>query len=478
MTLRLAIIGRPNVGKSTLFNRMAKKKLAIIDDTPGVTRDWRETDGWIYDKKITLIDTAGLEEKFDKSIEARMRTKTEEALGHANLVLFMIDGRSGLNPLDEHFADWLRRQKIPVILCVNKCENETAAAAGISEAWTLGLGEPIAISSAHGHGLNDLYQAILQYIPEDKDDDDDDKDIYGINLSGEELDKIEGNVDFDFAEGIEEKLEEIEEKPIKLAIVGRPNVGKSTLMNALLGEERVMTGPEAGITRDAIAAYLNHEGKEIRIVDTAGLRKKARITNRIEKMAADDSLRAIRLAQVVVLVIDGNKIMDKQDLIIARHVINEGRALIIAVNKWDAVKDREQAREDVKYKIRTSLGQLKDVKIVMISAIRRRKLDKLMDTVLYVYKTWHSRLPTGKLNRWLSSMESHHPPPLVSNRPNKLKYIAQIKSRPPTFALWCSKPDELPETYKRYIINGIKEDFGIEAVPIRIHARTSKNPYS
>ena len=477
MTLRLAIVGRPNVGKSTLFNRMAKKKLAIVDDTPGVTRDWRDTEGFIYDQKITLIDTAGLEEKFDESIEGRMRTKTEEALGHADLVLFMMDGKSGINPLDQHFADWLRRQNTPVILTVNKCENETSAAAGISEAWSLGLGEPIPISSAHGHGIHDLYQAILEYIPEEEEEEEE-NDAIGINLSNEELDKIEGDHEFDFAAGYEDKLEEIEKKPVKLAIVGRPNVGKSTLMNALLGENRVMTGPEAGITRDAIAAYLSHGEQEIRLVDTAGLRKKAKITDRIEKMAAEDSLRAIRLAQVVVLVIDGNNLFDKQDLVIARHVLNEGRALVIAVNKWDAVKDRTKALEDIKYKIDTSLGQLKDVKVVTISAIRNKKLDKLMSTILDIYKTWHSRIPTGQLNRWILSMESHHPPPLVSGRPNKLKYIAQIKTRPPTFALWCSKPDELPETYKRYIINGMKEDFDIEAVPIRIHARTSKNPFT
>lgn len=477
MTLRLAIVGRPNVGKSTLFNRLAKKKMAIVDDTPGVTRDWRETDGWLFDEPIKIIDTAGLEESFDDSIQGRMRRQTEEALGHADVVLFLIDGRSGITPLDGHFADWLRRQDIPVILGVNKCEHEEAAAAGVAEAWGLGLGEPIPFSAAHGFGVEDIYYAIKPYIPEEAVDEEDD-DTVSFGVSEDVVADVEGDQDFDFAAGKEEKLAELEEKPIKMAIVGRPNVGKSTLMNAILGEHRVMTGPEAGITRDAIAAYWEHKGKKIRLVDTAGLRKKAKIVDRIEKMSADDSLRAIRLAQVVVLVMDAKAILDRQDLAIAHHVLKEGRALILAVNKWDEVENREEALEHLDYKIQTSLGAHRDVNWVTISALRGKRLNKLMDGVLDIYKMWHSRVKTGHMNRWLMGMESHHPPPLVNGRPNKLRYIAQIKTRPPTFALWCSRPDDLPESYKRYLINGIREKFGVEGVPIRMIAKTSKNPYA
>lgn len=479
MTLRLAIVGRPNVGKSTLFNRLAHKKMAIVDNTPGVTRDWRETDGWLFDEQIKIIDTAGLEESFDDSIQGRMRQQTEEALAHADVVLFLVDGRSGVTPLDEHFADWLRRLDKPVILGVNKCENDRSAAAGVAEAWGLGLGEPIPFSASHGFGVEDIYYALKPYLPEKEEEKEDADDTMPVGWSeGTELDAIEGDENFDFIKGKEEKLAELEEKPIKIAIVGRPNVGKSTLMNAILGEKRVMTGPEAGITRDAIAAYWQHNGKKMRLVDTAGLRRKAKIVNKIEKMSADDSLRAIRLAQVVVLVIDANAILDRQDLAIAHHVLKEGRALILAVNKWDDVKDRDKAIEQVEYKIRTSMGSNRDTKWLSISALKGKRLDKLLDTVLEVYQMWHSRVKTGQMNKWIMGMESHHPPPLVNGRPNKLRYIAQIKTRPPTFALWCGRPDDLPETYKRYLINGIREKFGVSGVPIRMIAKTSKNPYT
>ena len=468
----LAIVGRPNVGKSTLFNRLAGKQLAIVDDTPGVTRDWREAEGRMFHQRMRIIDTAGLEESFDDSIEGRMRKQTEAALVHADAVLFLIDGRSGLTPIDEHFARWLRKQDIPVVLGVNKCENETVVQNAMAEAYKLGLGQPVAISAAHGHGIEDIYEALLPHFPDEEEAyDDTGEDIY---FSEEELDALEGDEEFDYAE----KAPEIDySKPIKIAIVGRPNVGKSTLMNCLLKDNRVMTGPEAGITRDAIAVDWEWGDRKFKLVDTAGMRRKARVTNRLEKMAVDDSLRAIRLAQVVVLVLDSNAILDKQDLQIAEHVLNEGRALVVAVNKWDIVEDRNEALEQLNYKLDKSLSQVKDIPTVTISALKNRNTDKLMEYVMEIYEVWNSRVSTGKMNRWLAAMESQHPAPLVQGRPNRLKYITQIKSRPPTFAMWVSRPKELPAAYRRYIVNGLRKDFDLPGTPIRLLVRASKNPY-
>lgn len=471
----LAIAGRPNVGKSTLFNRLAGKKMAIVDDRPGITRDWREADGFLLDQPIRIIDTAGLEEAFDDSIEGRMRRQTERALSHADAVLFMIDGRSGINPLDEHFARWLRKQNVPVILGVNKCENDRATEATLAEAYRLGLGDPVPLSAAHGIGIADLYHLLHPYFPGVEDEQEDWEEDAELHVSEEEIDALEGAEHFDFA--AEDLTPEDETVPLRLAIVGRPNVGKSTLMNTLLGEERSMTGPEAGITRDAIAAKWTYKDRLFRLVDTAGMRKKAKIQDKIEKMSVDDTLRAIRLAQVVVLVLDGNAVLEKQDLQIADHVISEGRALVIAVNKWDAVADRNEALEQLQYKLDTSLAQVRDVPTVTLSALKGRGIAKLMDQVLETYKVWDSRVSTGKLNRWLAAMESKNPAPLVGGRSNRLRYITQIKSRPPTFALWVARPKELPDSYKRYLINGLRESFDIPGVPIRLLARTSKNPY-
>lgn len=470
MSFTIAIIGRPNVGKSTLFNRLAGKKLAIIDDTPGVTRDWRESPAWLLDTPITILDTAGLEEAFDDSIEGRMRKQTEEALSRADAILFMVDGRQGLTPADEHFASWLRRQKKPVVLCVNKCEHENAAISGMAEAYSLGFGEPIPISSAHGFGIEDLYNAFEPHFPKQQEQENDSENI----VPEFDIDEIEGDANFDFAKL---ELKDDSDKPIKIAIVGRPNVGKSTLMNSLLDEHRVMTGPEAGITRDAIAVDWKYNERKIRLVDTAGMRKKSKVNEKIERMAVEDSMRAIRLAQVVIVVIDANMIMEKQDLQIADHVLEEGRAMIIAINKWDMIENKKEVLDELNYKLETSLAQVRRLPTVTISALNHRNLGILMQTVLDTYDLWNKRISTAKMNRWLAARESQHPAPLFEGRSNRLKYITQINIRPPTFSLWLSKPQELPGSYKRYLLNALREDFGLEGIALRLLLRASKNPF-
>lgn len=474
----IAIIGRPNVGKSTLFNRLAKKRLAIVDDTPGVTRDWREAEGHLLDQKIRIIDTAGLEDANESSIEGRMRKQTEEGMAEADAILFIIDGRSGVTPADEHFASWLRKQrgnKKPVILAVNKCESDAAAASGMAEAYSLGFGQPIPISSAHGHGIEDLYHAFEPHFPKESAE----QEVENSQLPDlENLDELEGDESFDFA-ALE--IDEDPDKPIKVAVVGRPNVGKSTLINALLNDNRVMTGPEAGITRDAIAIDWEYGGRKIKLVDTAGMRKKAKIDHNIEKMSVEDSLRAIRLAQVCILVIDAENIFEKQDLQIADHILNEGRVMIIAINKWDLIKGegaKKEVLELIKYKLETSLGQVRNIPAATISALNNRNLGFLMQSVLDSYQLWNKRVSTSKLNRWMHARESQNPAPMHEGRSNRLKYMSQINIRPPTFAIWVSRPKEFPETYKRYLLNGLRNDFDFKGIPLRMLIRTSKNPFN
>lgn len=461
MSFTLAIIGRPNVGKSTLFNRLVGKRLAIVDDTPGVTRDRREAEASISDLKFHILDTAGLEDATDDSIESRMRQQTEQAVLDADVALLLIDGRAGVTPTDSHFAQWLRTQNTPVILGVNKCEGKQAEA-GMYEAYSLGLGDPIALSAEHGLGLDELYDALVPFRDKAEAEAADNGDLLPLRDSGEEQDD-----------------EEVLASPLQLAIVGRPNAGKSTLVNRLLGEDRMLTGPEAGITRDAIASKWTWQGREIRLVDTAGLRKQARVQEKLEYLAVNDTFRAIQYAQVVVLVLDAEQPLEKQDLTIARKVVDEGRALIIAVNKWDSVKNRTEQMALIKDRLQTSLQQIRGVRVVTMSALTGKGVDKLLPTVFEIFDLWNTRVPTGALNRWLSAMLEAHPPPMGSHgRRLTIRYVTQAKTRPPTFYLFSSTAGKLPDSYLRYLANGLRDDFGLDGVPIRIHTRSGKNPYA
>ena len=462
MSFTVVLVGRPNVGKSTLFNRLAGKKLALVDDTPGVTRDWRSAPAHVGGLSFTVVDTAGLEDVTDDSLEARMRRQTEQALARADVALFIIDARAGITPLDRHFANLLRRGKTPVLLVANKTEGK-AGQPGMFEAYELGLGDPIPLSAEHGEGMADLVEALLPYAPPDDD-------------AVEE--RADDGFDPSIPIGDQPEPEEDRSKPIQIAIVGRPNVGKSTLLNGLLGEERVLTGPEAGMTRDAIAVDWEWRDRRFKLVDTAGMRRRARVDEKVEKLAVADSLRVIRMANVVILVVDAGAILDKQDLTIARLVISEGRALVIAINKWDTVDDRAMALRQVEDKLESTLGYIKGVKVVTISALKGHKLDTLLDGVLETYTIWNRRIPTSQLNRWMEGVLEHHPPPLVEGRRVKIRYVTQVKSRPPTFALFVNKPLDLPESYQRYLTTHLRDSFEMPGVPVRLLLRKGKNPYA
>jgi GTP-binding protein len=447
MGFTAAIVGRPNVGKSTLFNRLVGQKLALVDDLPGVTRDRREGRARLAGLDFTVIDTAGLEDVDDGSLVARMRAQTEQAIEDADVVLMVIDARAGITPMDRHFADLLRRQRAPVVLIANKSEGK-AGTAGAYEAFELGLGDPIPLSAEHGEGLGDLFDALLPFASEP-----------------------EAPVEDEPATGKAPKK-------LQLAIVGRPNVGKSTLINRLLGEDRMLTGPEAGITRDAISVDWEWRDRPIRLIDTAGLRRKAHIEEKLEKLSTADTLRAIRFAEVVVLVLDAELMLEKQDLTIARMIEDEGRALVIAVNKWDLIEDKPKALGVLRDRLQTSLPQLAGIVCVPVSAATGAGLETLMKSVFDVHEIWNRRVPTPALNRWLAAVQERHPPPLVDGKRLRLRYITQANTRPPTFALFSSKPGDLPEAYRRYLVNLLRDDFGLPGVPIRMMLRKGTNPFA
>ena len=437
----VVIAGRPNVGKSTLFNRLAGRRAAIVDDTPGVTRDRKEAPAELGDRTVTLVDTAGLEEAAPETIFGRMRASSEAAVAAADLVLFVIDARAGITPHDQHFATWLRRQGKPVLLLANKAEGR-AGEPGVLESYALGLGDPIAVSAEHGEGFSELHEAAAALLPE-------------------------------------AAAEDEADAALKLAIVGRPNAGKSSLLNRLVGEARMITGPEPGLTRDAVAVeWTDPSGQRVRLVDTAGLRRKARIEAKLEKLSVGATIEALKMAEVVVLVLDATLGLDAQDLAIARLVEREGRALVLALNKWDAVADREAARRAVSDRLTASLAQLKGVPVVPISALTGAGVDKLMPAVRRAHAAWNVRVPTAALNRWFEQALSRHQPPMVEGRRLKLRYLTQAKARPPTFVLFGTRAEATPEEYRRYLVNGLRETFDLPGVPIRLHCRGTENPYA
>ncbi len=446
---RVAIVGRPNVGKSTLFNRLVGKKLALVDDLPGVTRDRREGEAELLGLKFSVIDTAGFEDEDPASLPGRMRMQTEAAVADADVALFLIDARAGLTPLDEHIARWLRGSATPVVLVANKAEGR-AGQGGIMEAFALGFNEPLPFSAEHGEGIVDLFEAIRPYVERDEDEDEADDDA--------------------------------EDGPLKLAIVGRPNAGKSTLINRMLGQERLITGPEAGITRDSIAVdwrWPDPKGvtRDVRLIDTAGMRKRAKVQDKLEKLSVADALHAVDFAEVVVLLLDATKGLEAQDLRIADRVIEEGRALVIALNKWDVAENGSALYQGVRKALDEGLAQVRGVPLLTVSGATGKGIDDLLAAAFTTREAWSARVSTATLNRWFDGALAANPPPAPGGKRIKLRYITQARTRPPTFALFGTRLDMLPESYRRYLVNGIRRDLGFGAVPVRLHLRGAKNPY-
>jgi GTP-binding protein len=472
MSVTVAIVGRPNVGKSTLFNRLVGRKIALVDDTPGVTRDRREAEGHIADLKFRVLDTAGYEDVTDGSLEDRMRQQTEMAIREADVILFMFDARAGVTPLDQRFAQVLRKAGKDVHLIGNKAEGR-AAEAGLLDAYSLGFGEPVALSAEHGLGLADLHAIVSQAIDRIAD--------AKAEAALGSLDELpEVNVDVPEDDGTTEEGPVQRWNPnryLNVAIIGRPNAGKSTLINRLVGEERLLTGPEAGITRDSILVPWEWEGRVINLVDTAGIRRRARVQEKLEKLAVGDSLRSIQYAEVVVLMLDATMPFEKQDLQLASLVEREGRAMVIAVNKWDLVEDKNATSIALREACDRLLPQLRGIPLVTLSGLQGRNIDKLMDAIFKIERTWNSHISTSRLNRWLAGMTEGHPPPAVSGRRLKIRYMTQAKTRPPSFILFCSRPDALPESYLRYLTNGLREAFDMPGTPIRLWVRSGKNPF-
>ncbi len=489
MALKAAIVGRPNVGKSTLFNRLAGKKLALVHDLPGVTRDRKEVTTKLKDLELTVIDTAGYEEAPAGQMEERMWQQTRRAIEESDAVLFLFDARAGMQAYDEHFADLVRRSKKPVFLLANKCEGRTQEQ-GIYEAYKLGLGDPIIFSAEHNIGFDELYLGLKEL--EEKLAADADKSAGRAGYIAAEAGESAGRAEEPTEERVpagkageenerdmdEDKTQSLKKRPIQVAIVGRPNVGKSTLVNALLGDERMLTGPEAGLTRDAISSRWEWKGWTINLVDTAGLRKQARVSGAIEKMSVESTMYAANMAQVVILVLDADGVLDKQDLTIARKVLDEGRALVIAVNKWD-IADKKEALQKLNDKLETSLTQAEGVPTVTISALRKKGLDKLFSAVIKVYQRWNVRIPTAPLNKWFRDVQEMNPAPLGKNKRRiKLRYITQAKTRPPSFYIFSSNPEGLPDSYLRFLTNQLRETFDLKGIPLRITVRKSDNPYA
>ncbi|WP_022695635.1 ribosome biogenesis GTPase Der [Ponticaulis koreensis] len=458
MPLKVAIVGRPNVGKSTLFNRLAGQRLAIVDDQPGVTRDRRETPAELAGMKLLLIDTPGFEDVHDTSLEARMRQQTEQAIKEADVSLFIVDARSGVTPLDERFAELLRRADKPVVLAANKCEGRQAEE-GLMEAFALGFGEPVALSAEHGEGLAELFSAIVREVPEAKD---------------QEEEIVEREAPFD------PDAEELPPPPktARLIVVGRPNAGKSTLINQLLQSDRLLTGPEAGITRDSIEVAWEYEGRTIKLVDTAGLRKRAKVHESLEKMSTSDTIRSIRFADIVALVMDARDAFEKQDLQIADLCVREGRGLVMVISKWDLVENPDQYAKQLREKADRLLPNAKGAPVVFLSGLTGKRIDRMMPAVMQTFDDWNARVKTKDLNDWLRHVVERHPPPSVHGKPIKPKYMSQIKTRPPTFVLMANRGENMPEAYKRYLVNGLREAFDLKGVPIRLYVRQGKNPYA